>query len=124
MHCNIALIAAFIAVALAAPTSIQGRVGTVQPGQAFVPEKKRQLDALTGGLLGGTGGAGGAGGLDALTGLLQGGATAAAGAGLPGALNPLASFLPASGGANGLEGTVASGVDAAQGALKNLGIPL
>ena len=73
MHSNIALIAAFAAVALAAPLSVQGRVGTVQPGQAFAPKQERQLDALTG-LLGGgatgtggaTGGAGGAGGLDAL----------------------------------------------------------
>lgn len=77
MHSNLALIAAFAAVALAAPTSVQGRVGTVQPGQAFTPKQGRQLDALTG-LLGGggatgTGGAdgaaGGAGGLDALVGI-------------------------------------------------------
>ena len=82
MHSNIALITAFAAVALAAPLSVQGRVGTVQPGQAFAPKQERQLEALTG-LLGGggatgtgdaagaspSGAAGGGGGLDALVGL-------------------------------------------------------
>lgn len=71
MHSNIALITAFAAAALAAPLSVQGRMGTVQPGQAFAPKQERQLDALTGLLEGGgatgTGSAtGGAGGLDAL----------------------------------------------------------
>lgn len=78
MYSTIALITAFAAVALAAPLSVQGRVGSIQPGQAFAPKQERQLDALTG-LLGGGGatgaggassnGAGGAGGLDALVSL-------------------------------------------------------